>query len=47
MAMGVTIQVTDPKEVENIKQREMDITKEMVLIIQIHVLRVIHKSDVR
>jgi T-complex protein 1 subunit alpha len=30
MAMGVTIQVTDPKEVENIKKREMDITKEKI-----------------
>jgi T-complex protein 1 subunit alpha len=28
MAMGVTIQVTDPAEVENIKKNEMDITKE-------------------
>ena len=30
MAMGVTVQVTDPKEVENIKKREMDITKEKI-----------------
>lgn len=30
MGMGVSIQVTDPKEVENIKQREMDITKEKI-----------------
>jgi T-complex protein 1 subunit alpha len=30
MAMGVTIQVTDPAEVENIKKREMDITKEKI-----------------
>ena len=30
MAMGVTIQITDPQEVENIKKREMDITKEKV-----------------
>jgi len=30
MAMGVQIQVTDPKEIENIKQRELDITKEKV-----------------
>lgn len=30
MGMGVTIQVTDPKEVERIKQREMDITKEKI-----------------
>jgi T-complex protein 1 subunit alpha len=30
MAMGVTIQVTDPAEVENIKRREMDITKEKI-----------------
>jgi T-complex protein 1 subunit alpha len=30
MAMGVTIQVTDPEEVENIKRREMDITKEKI-----------------
>jgi len=30
MAMGVTVQVTDPKEVENIKRREMDITKEKI-----------------
>jgi T-complex protein 1 subunit alpha len=30
MAMGITIQVTDPQEVENIKKREMDITKEKI-----------------
>jgi T-complex protein 1 subunit alpha len=30
MAMGVTIQVKDPAEVERIKQREMDITKEKI-----------------
>lgn len=30
MAMGVSIQVTDPAEVENIKKRELDITKEKV-----------------
>lgn len=30
MAMGVQIQVTDPAEVENIKKREMDITKEKI-----------------
>lgn len=30
MAMGVTIQVRDPAEVENIKKREMDITKEKI-----------------
>lgn len=30
MAMGVTIQVKDPHEVENIKKREMDITKEKI-----------------
>jgi T-complex protein 1 subunit alpha len=30
MAMGVQIQVTDPKEVERIKQREIDLTKEKV-----------------
>jgi len=30
MAMGIQIQVTDPKEVENIKKREMDITKEKI-----------------
>jgi T-complex protein 1 subunit alpha len=33
MAMGVQIQVTDPKEVERIKQREMDLTKEKVQLI--------------
>ena len=31
MGMGVQIQVTDPQEVENIKRREMDITKEKIL----------------
>ena len=30
MAMGVTITVTDPREVENIKKREMDLTKEKI-----------------
>lgn len=30
MAMGIQIQVTDPKEVEKIKKREMDITKEKI-----------------
>jgi T-complex protein 1 subunit alpha len=30
MAMGVSIQVKDPKEIENIKRREMDITKEKI-----------------
>lgn len=30
MAMGVSIQVTDPKEIERIKQREMDLTKEKI-----------------
>jgi T-complex protein 1 subunit alpha len=30
MAMGVSIQVKDPKEIENIKNREMDITKEKI-----------------
>jgi len=30
MAMGVSIQVKDPKEIENIKKREMDITKEKI-----------------
>lgn len=30
MAMGVQIQITDPKEVENIKKRELDITKEKI-----------------
>lgn len=30
MAMGVQIQVKDPHEVENIKKREMDITKEKI-----------------
>ena len=30
MAMGVTINVKDPKEIENIKKREMDITKEKI-----------------
>lgn len=31
MGMGVTVTVTDPKEIENIKKREMDITKEKIL----------------
>ena len=30
MAMGINIKVTDPKEIENIKKREMDITKEKI-----------------
>jgi T-complex protein 1 subunit alpha len=30
MAMGVSIQVKDPKEIENIRKREMDITKEKI-----------------
>jgi T-complex protein 1 subunit alpha len=30
MAMGISIQVKDAKEIENIKQREMDITKEKI-----------------
>jgi T-complex protein 1 subunit alpha len=30
MAMGISIQVKDPAEVENIKRREMDITKEKI-----------------
>lgn len=30
MGMGVTVTVTDPAEVENIKRREMDITKEKI-----------------
>lgn len=30
MAMGVSIQVKDPAEIENIKKREMDITKEKI-----------------
>jgi T-complex protein 1 subunit alpha len=30
MAMGITITVKDPAEVENIKKREMDITKEKI-----------------
>eukprot|EP00934_Nitzschia_sp_Nitz4_P004996 Nitzschia sp. Nitz4//scaffold141_size107518//17653//19500//NITZ4_004266-RA/size107518-augustus-gene-0.90-mRNA-1//-1//CDS//3329536258//4986//frame0 len=30
MAMGVNIQVTNPEEIENIKKREMDITKEKI-----------------
>jgi len=30
MAMGVNIQVKDPKEVERIKQREIDLTKEKI-----------------
>ncbi len=30
MAMGVSIQVKDPKEIERIKQREMDLTKEKI-----------------
>jgi T-complex protein 1 subunit alpha len=30
MAMGVNIQIKDPKEIERIKQREMDLTKEKI-----------------
>ena len=30
MAMGISIQVKDAAEVENIKRREMDITKEKI-----------------
>jgi T-complex protein 1 subunit alpha len=30
MGMGITVTVTDPAEVENIKKREMDITKEKI-----------------
>lgn len=30
MAMGVSIQIKDPKEIERIKQREMDLTKEKI-----------------
>ncbi|KAG7354152.1 thermosome subunit [Nitzschia inconspicua] len=30
MAMGVSIQVKDPQEIERIKQREMDLTKEKI-----------------
>jgi T-complex protein 1 subunit alpha len=30
MAMGVSIQVKDPKEIENIRKRQMDITKEKI-----------------
>jgi T-complex protein 1 subunit alpha len=30
MAMGINIQIKDPKEIENIKKREMDITKEKI-----------------
>jgi len=33
MGMGVTLQVIDPKEVERIKKREMDITKEKIEMI--------------
>ena len=33
MGMGITLQVTDPQEVERIKTREMDITKEKVEMI--------------
>lgn len=33
MAMGVTVQVKDPEEVERIKQREMDLTKEKIQMI--------------
>lgn len=33
MAMGVSIQVNDPKEVERIKQREIDITKEKIQLL--------------
>lgn len=31
MGLGVQITITDPKEIENIKQREMDITKERIM----------------
>jgi hypothetical protein len=31
MAMGVSIQVKDPQEIERIKQREMELTKEKIL----------------
>jgi T-complex protein 1 subunit alpha len=30
MGLGITVTVTDPKEIENIKQREMDITKDKI-----------------
>ena len=33
MGMGITLQVTDPQEVERIKKREMDITKEKIEMI--------------
>eukprot|EP00522_Entomoneis_paludosa_P014677 CAMPEP_0172445410 /NCGR_PEP_ID=MMETSP1065-20121228/5236_1 /TAXON_ID=265537 /ORGANISM="Amphiprora paludosa, Strain CCMP125" /LENGTH=568 /DNA_ID=CAMNT_0013196237 /DNA_START=35 /DNA_END=1741 /DNA_ORIENTATION=- len=33
MGMGVTLQVTDPQEVERIKKRELDITKEKIQLI--------------
>mmetsp|Transcript_17683 Transcript_17683/g.41608 ORF Transcript_17683/g.41608 Transcript_17683/m.41608 type:complete len:309 (-) Transcript_17683:123-1049(-) len=33
MGMGVTLQVTDPQEVERIKKRELDITKEKIQMI--------------
>lgn len=31
MGLGVQITITDPKEIENIKKREMDITKERIM----------------
>merc|ERR1712176_386396 len=31
MGLGVQVTITDPKEIENIKQREMDITKERIM----------------
>jgi len=31
MAMGVQVIVKDPKEIEAIRQREMDITKERIM----------------
>ncbi len=30
MAMGVSIQIKDPKEIENIQRQEIDITKEKI-----------------
>lgn len=33
MGMGITLQVTDPLEIDRIKKREMDITKEKIQII--------------
>jgi T-complex protein 1 subunit alpha len=30
MGMGISVQVTDPKEIENIKQREIDITRQKI-----------------